>query len=681
MKRLIVLAAMVIALFSLFACAPVTPGATLVSMTYVSGIDSEYTVGSDIDLTKVVVMVRYSDGKDVLVNSDKLTFSEVSTAKAGNYTMTITFETVHTEVVIKVVEEEAPFVITEVSQPDFVLQYNSNIAEQENKEEEFFFRNDNYYVGSDNAFRYNLKVMYYNGTTVKTLETYTNVSKISILNDDTYVDLEGAELAKYVTVDEALHTYLFTEEANGRSFRLRVYPKEIPESQADKIPSYTKTFDFAVIEGYNCYTAKDLYYLDNYEQAWMNYRLNLGLEESKDIRAIIFHSDIEVTVDDIPSAFLYNVGDADVNATDSDYDRVIGSMRDNPGAQIYRKQVNGVNDDFSFIGNYFSWDISALPLVVRESGEITEVGAVISHATLFRIYGNETEQNKGTAEMRNISLIGNSPRSENATLSGGLIFTKTEDIDVNFENMITRCWFIVYMPQINDQGNAINISYTKNYDSFNCFIYVWGHDNVNVDSSIFSGSGGPIVIADHVDPTKADNYVSGVSFINCVLDSWVAGTEGWFNLVGASAIVPQLKAMNALFTPFGASFLKTDEVEKMNFVAIVKSGSAQSLTTDDIKGKVQINGSTPLDFGASDQVLAAYLGAMKAYGAPVFQSSAGGIAYTDGATGLYELNLMTGASTQIIDPTHAVFDGGYLNMYINMGANTGYMGVVLGYQN
>lgn len=185
------------------------------------------------------------------------------------------------------------------------------------------------------------------------------------------------------------------------------------------------------------------------------------------------------------------------------------------------------------------------------------------------------------------------------------------------------------------------------------------------------GAGGPVIVQDHVRPLEADGgKVAHTKIINSKLESYVVGTEGWFTIVKASAIVPQIKALDALFTPFNKSFLKANSdntLTYMNLICINKSGSAEGITAEKIKGSLKIDDVANFDFGASDPYLAALLDQTFKNGAPAFQSSAGGYGYTNGQ-GLFDLT-----NTQIVDPSHTIYQGDYLCLYYNG------MAITLGY--
>jgi hypothetical protein len=188
------------------------------------------------------------------------------------------------------------------------------------------------------------------------------------------------------------------------------------------------------------------------------------------------------------------------------------------------------------------------------------------------------------------------------------------------------------------------------------------------------GAGGPIIIQDHVDSTDADGgKVPCTTVNNSVLESYVTGTEGWFTIVKASAIVPQIKSLDAIFNMVGRSFLKTNKDQSLtylNLVCVNKSGDAQTITSQKISGSISIDEAS-FNYGKNDPYLAALLEQTFILGAPTFQSSKSqlgtGYGFFDG-TGLKDVQ-----QQNIVDPANPIFAGDYICLYYSG------MAIVLGY--
>lgn len=100
------------------------------------------------------------------------------------------------------------------------------------------------------------------------------------------------------------------------------------------------------------------------------------------------------------------------------------------------------NQTFNILGNYYKLSAETLKEVVRDEGQITPEGEVISHASLFRMEGSET----GSSSIQNLNMIGNAPRVENNIKAGGQILIKVEGPAFTAYNNLAACFFITYFP-------------------------------------------------------------------------------------------------------------------------------------------------------------------------------------------------------------------------------------------
>ena len=185
----------------------------------------------------------------------------------------------------------------------------------------------------------------------------------------------------------------------------------------------------------------------------------------------------------------------------------------------------------------------------------------------------------------------------------------------------------------------MNLVKSKIYDNYNCFIYNWG-GHVVADQCIFEGSGGPIVIQDHVHgdddpyvlaPCKLDgegnpvvtqedeiykldfskymHYNNGVisttTFIDSELNNYVLGTEAWFGSFGAAALTGQIKALCDFIASVGGGLPRTaifdtnhvgttyqslstaGQDSLFNFIVLNKSGSKEGTTNCQVNGEVK----------------------------------------------------------------------------------------------
>lgn len=591
-------------------------------------------------------------------------------------------------------DEEYEIKITSVKAPESMRKWEANKAEQTNKKAEFYDREQEYVVGDDNGFIVKpvvtfVKVDKKTGATLPAIiNEWEYIIKVSVKNEEgQYVPL-GLENEYVESIDTKNCTIDFAEAALGKYFQVEVYPDKLSEEQTKELSKYTQTLKFKVIEGYNAYTALDLAYIDNRQiaevseedkehdkklasiAAWEEFKEEKGLSLEFMPSSIIMHNDIEITNQDLPAYFFYTKDE--VSPLDADYNRVVGSMKDYE--DMYQRVI-GENEEFKLIGNYFKLDCSALSVVVRESGKITAEGRAISHSQLFRFDGHA----EGDALIENIRVVGNAGRTENELLAGGVIFVKGSGVDVEVYNNITINTFVHYFSERNEGPvtSTVVINKCKAYDAFNTLVYNFGAEVIIKDSELI-GAGGPVIIQDHTRHSDVeDSAPAYTTVINSKLESFVTGSEGWFKITGADAVMPSIIQLSAIFNMVGRTYAvsngETGEA-KLNFVNLIcvnKSGDAQSLTAQKIEGTLVID-DVYFDYGAKNNpVLKAVLDQTFSLGAPTFQSSAAtvesGYGYFDGKG----LNDATG--TPIADPNNSIFQGDKICLY-HMG-----MAIVMGY--
>lgn len=619
-----------------------------------------------------------------------------------------------------------------VSLPNSFVAYNSNKANkggvetEADQQNEFFVWNESYMVGDDNnwvmkpivtfvkfdldasgnivipesgepeevtpkSWEYEIVIYQYNPTTDKYDILVDN-------NDKTIID----------SIDYINCAINFADSASNeeRAYQVKVTPKGLTENQTANKDKYTISFNIEVVDGFNAYNAKDLAYVNGvrtdyftdklgnktyFDEAWNEFKEANGLVLNYNPTRVILHNNIKITKDDLPSAFFYSaeeaaqygangvrdyhVKDANGNIVETIKVTIEGSLKDY--TYLYRRYMSA-NESFSLNGNYYQLDVSSMPLVVLEDGDVTAVGEVIDHSAVFKFSGDSSNH----VEMKNLNFLGNANRSEIAIKGGGIILVKVEGLSATFNNNISRCFFITYFPEFCPSDAPVLVNKCKAYDAFNSFIYNWGTKALELRDCEMIGSGGPIIIQDHVYPTNSDGGIpSSAKITNCTLEAYVAGTEGWFTLVGATTIVPSIKATNDLFVPFGRSFLKsnTESGETyMNLILVNKSGDAQSITAQKVKGAAQIvdeekDLNYTFDYGTNNPYLAAMLDNTFAKTA-TFETSAGGFAYV-GASGSNTVLLDAAGNvlSQASQATNAIYQGDYLTLYYNG------MAVVLGY--
>lgn len=552
------------------------------------------------------------------------------------------------------------------------VELNSNITKflnnKSSSSNKFMDKTKNMIVGDDNNFKFKpiVKFVDENDLPVEVnditfdIELYENKSDVyeKVVDASTYFD----------SLDNVNCEVNFNDAAVGKKFKIAVAPSGIEKSKASK---FTKEFEIEVSDGFNVYNPKEFAYFNKdrdynseYEEstgisvikAWEDFKVANKLTDTNEKNAFILQCDIEITDNDLPKEFFYHEGDKDYKA------QLEGTLRDY--SNIYYHTFSNNDEKLGLYGNYFTLNASKISLVKQEldyDGSVTNVSQVISHSTLFR-----TEKKDGvTGEsfvMRDLNLIGNSQRKEDLALGGGIILHKNHSVKALAENNVSNSWFITYFIEYVDSDYVINKCYAR--DNFNSFIYNYG-GNVTIKNSDMEGTGGPIIIQDHVFYSSgATENIAHAVIENSRLENWVSGEEGWFQLVGATALVPGVKALSSLFAQYGRSFVKTrkinnEDVQFFNFICVNKNSRNLMGACE---GSIKIDNSAIFDFGKSTpEAFGAFYSTIKKASneAPIFQSSTGGFAYSNGTQLLdYTNNIIPTTNTS--DP---IFSGDYLALY------------------
>ena len=501
---------------------------------------------------------------------------------------------------------------------------------------------DTYYVGYDNAYMFQpgLSVYYQGATRPKTITNYSATLKVFAKNvgdadygddvKDTYVE----------SFDAITHAIQFKSTAVYTNKLLKL---ELIPTAKDTISATQE--GIIVVPGYNVYNAKDLSVIDNVNalNKWTEFKELYGIPTDINISAVILHNDITITKNDIPSIHFWQ--ESEVRGA-PDYDRVLGSLKDNDigygsdpytaksldpdnmnqacGA-IYRRAVKD-NETFTMIGNFFTLSAQEVPLIVRESGDSVSVegAAIVSHTTLLDVeadngitdttnpaYGKSQHAFcNGKFVLNDISLMGNSNKSEDYANSGGVMFLKTRNVITEINNNVSQSWYMSYMfrgasdevtynamatgtadvaeynaenTAISDMGLTAHITLNKvnAFDSYNTLLYLQGCGKVAINDSILIGAGGPVMIVDQVIANKNDDcYLTGracyITSDSSILESFVAGTEAWFVSFNATEMAGGIKALDGLFTNFNVPKTITND-NKMNLVCVFKSDATAGL--------------------------------------------------------------------------------------------------------
>lgn len=571
--------------------------ATLMAGTYATTVG----LGAEYDTSNIQLKLTYISGREEIIPASQLTITEIDTTTIGTQELKVTYG--QTEVKVNV-QVQKNYMVIGYDDPGFVAVWERNSQTQNtfnktgsNGTKGFAVVGNDYLVGNDNEFAYapTLSVYFTDTRTAGTLDNYKANYKVYLHGTGEPTLLAGAELANYVTIDDVKHTLLFSDAAIGKKFTISVLPTYATEDELDEINA--SEFTFKVVDGYNVYTAADLSILDNVnaEGKWTALKQANGLV-GVDANALILQSNITINASDIPSVHFYTAAEV---AGDSDADRAVGSLKDTTGnnlGRIYHRRLS--SGTFTVEGNYYQISAQNIPLIVRENGNITNQGeSMTTHTTLFAFDGDSNTTAVPNYVVNNLSLYGNTKKTENAALSGGVLMMKKCNAKFTANNCLAQCWFISFF---NDEGLGsfegqedkvtLTLKSCNSFDAYNTLVYNFG-GILNIEDCIMIGAGGPVMICDHVGnnaTTAEGGMISDVTTKNSVLESYVAGTEGWFNAYdGASDLAAMVKALDHLFNQYGVTILDAS-AQKLNLVAVYKSSSAEGLTTSNIRGSFAV---------------------------------------------------------------------------------------------
>ena len=497
----------------------------------------------------------------------------------------------------------------------------------EGYEAQFAKGDDMYVAGDDNAFKFLPTLRFLNANNdPETALSFASKTDVSMKVGDEYVALEvraadGENLVEYfsgedvyLTANTSNNTYDFTETAIEQQFKLSVKPAGNFQYTGSAVEC-----EVSVVDGFNVYTAKQLSVVDNGIDAergnpWADIKQAEGLTNVNP-SAVILHNDILMTAEDIPASLTYTLdkeityyreGDAATKANP-----VKGSSTFIYDGKDVFNRVMGAGESFKLYGNYFSIDLSQMPLVASFANEYTrDYEADGSNTQLFRVNGEGKIDVEPTSNfsVENINVKGNAnisdlvyvdaDNNQKSVYAGGLIFYKSMGTNTTFDNMLARTNFITYISE--DANNTLTVKNTKAYDSYSNTAYLWGKSKVNFENCNFERTGGPLMLSVHKDiATATDDFPTVTADDDCIFKNLVTGQEFWFTSYGATELVANLRAMNALFTGTTAyltdgaitnSFINADDKLNIICAVITSESSASAVTTAGVQGHLSYKG-------------------------------------------------------------------------------------------
>jgi len=606
---------MIICSIVMFGC-----GVEIESITIKPGTFDTTIVKNSLLLTgDIEAVVKYSNDTTKDITDKDLKFGSIDTSTTGIKYLEVTYENYTFNIKINIVESSADIATVTLFNSSIVNDYNSNIKVQENKQEEFITKTEPYYIGDDNVFnfRINAKGVDGAGNIVENLSNVRTDIKLESVtyndNEPIYTNLSEDTISAFATINTENSTIDFNDNAIGKEFRITVSAVNYDEDYFDEAPTFN--LNVKVVDGYNVYTAQDLSVLDNTgDFGWNDIKSSELQQASNSINGVILHSDIEVKDSDLPSGLFYNETEANAIGSGVTNQEIVGSLKDSADYQIYGRRLNS-NQNFSFIGNYYQVDFSNISKVVVQNNnkdgiivneDSSKEEAITTHTCFLRFVPKDGNQTFPKVDVKNVSFKGNGKRSSRAIESGGIILLKSNGVEFTADNTIYQDCFIGYMFEKFDDDDRIdsnsdvskyNILNTKGYNCYNSLLYFWGAKHVIIENSELISAGGPVMIVDHTNndsATGSGGFPPKVDIINSRLESFVTGEEPWFVTYGATAIMSQIKAADAVYAAVPESIRPTflvdkDNVEDMiNIICVLKSAESEGLTISRVRGSVTI---------------------------------------------------------------------------------------------
>ena len=716
-KLLILTVALLILSMSFASC---TGNKEIVSLKIVEGLSYEVSVGATPDYSKVKAKVEYNDETTKDLTAADLTFGTIDTSKAGTQKLTITYSgfSITVDITVKAPAQQGggdePYSVEGAEISKALTKFLSKSFSGNFKDREAIYK-----VGDDNPFRFTLTLKTWDNVNDEPgddITSYVSLSKVYLVTGTTEQLLEGNDLTAYVAVNENNNTFDFTDAAVGKTFRIETRPAEgVDETDADTVAAVTKSLTVEVVDAYNIYSAKELNIITNADsrdlteygktsktqlQLVDEFLQNNNITRPANLAGVVLHGDLTITTDDIPAGYLYSYTNAAGQSAADFYDHF----------SVFCHQLDSTTDFFGFYGNYFTLNTAKLPCVAEPGHAGNIVSDPSSSTEVFNFSVKETEYNNVVngqqlglglsydhtaynTRVENLFMSGEDPNSnteaEAAKSIRGLIAFKTHLHVVDFYNVLVEKHTVTLIPS----GDNLDVTLEKCYffNAWNTHMFVWNTNAVmsdldmdDSDPSVFANykpmsitikastlakCGGPVIVCDSPDQDDARNAQSGAIITAdaaSTIYSYVTGQEAWFTAYSMTQLATQMIGLNQPISLSANAYMTsasfTTKLEGMDgdFINLiyVNRGPNGSFTLADA-GSINPN----------EQMAATYIQATNQFtpgGAPVFQSSEGGIAFfngiTDGST--LPLSGLTGnPSAPLGNPDATVFAGDHLNIF------------------
>lgn len=605
----ILLRSLLCVMFALSAVLLVACGAPkATSLEIVSGVPTQVYQGDEIDLTNLKVKVSYSDNSNETVGINDLTYSFDSTT-LGEQELVITLKNTNVKV---------STTVTVIEQLPENLNLTSMFTSLQDRNGKDFVEQDHVLVaGNDNDFSLQLVATVENSESVST--RFTTTIEVERLVDGVYTEIDN--LANYATVTPVDNYIKFTKQAAGEQFKITV------NAVHTLITIPAVVLEVKVVDGYNVYNAdqlsvisnQDSFDVDKQDNAWKTWKQAKGLYGINP-SSVVLQANITVKDENIPSACFWTKEEANnLSTKDKTNQTIEGSLKDSQAYSLYKRNLSA-NESFAIYGNYFKINYENISKIVldRDAGAGKSDGygvkyfeddegkmdqsksvQITTHTSLMKFEGVGSTS---SVNIQDISVWGNSKRTMDVRNSGGIMLAKVLGVNSNISNCSHSNCYMGFMfdstsNETIENGLKNKLINVKGYDSYNALIYVYGVKDLLIEGGEFLRAGGPVMIVDHVGnntQTGEGGFPSTVNIIGTKLESFVTGNEPWFVGYNATAIVPQVTALNSKYSRFNTTYLvsqtgtdgKTVE-NLMNLKVVYKSSKAEGANASVVRGSVK----------------------------------------------------------------------------------------------
>lgn len=400
--------------------------------------------------------------------------------------------------------------------------------------------------------------------------------------------------------------------AVGKRFRLTVAldQEKYPDTTIFGSAKNSFTLEISVVDGWNAYKFADLSVIDNmtadnHGMNWIQYKKDHGYTvdgtpESAvidNVTKVILHNDIKVVKEDLPDCYFWDRnklldmakakgGDAVQQFYDLEEAGVDFSLKDS-NHLIERLVKPG--ETIEVIGNYFTIDSSKLPYValLGSSGTEWQVGKIDCHTKILGFRYNEKADSTVKGVVKNVQFVGNAGKKAgldtvSRAASGGVSGLEFYNVSSNISNVVVRNQYIgIFLShnQVAGNFNTTDGTHPKGYmdtiehhlshinmsDIYNSGFYCYAAGKVYIDDSNFENFGGPVIISDTVTTAETSPSSNKEGFYqkvikgeecawsefyvnNTKMESYVNGTETWFDQHSATSIASSISALSQILT-------------------------------------------------------------------------------------------------------------------------------------